>query len=497
MEPNSGASQEGLFNAEEVKGNAREHLDFLCALAMPFVYEYAFPPKYLDLWAWLREYVHRVRDFSQLAIGLPRGFSKTTLIKLFCLYIILFTNRSFILVVCSNMAKAIDFVTDVMGMLREPNIKAVFGDFSLGIEMDRLDKHVFTFRGRKIVLAALGSGGDPRGLNVGHQRPDIMIFDDMQSKELAESQAQSEAMERWLYGTVMKAKSPKGCLFVFIANMYPEPYYSLLRRLKNNPTWVKFIVGGILADGTSLWEELQPIDQLLLEYDRDSSAGYPEIFHAEVLNDETASVNNLIDFSKLPEPPIQPGEVPAGNFIVIDPSSGKVNSDDLAIGYVEVYDTLPVMMSVDAGKYSPGETIRIALTLALKHNCRLIAIESVAYQSTLAYWFGFICQQMGIVGIEAVEVYPGGTSKNSRILTMFKAYAAGEIFVHASCKSLVHTEIRQFNPLRRDNVDNILDLLTYCPKILAEFPHLVVSNSVPIVQEYDALEIIDESNCCF
>lgn len=490
--------QEGRYNVDEVLVNAEESLDFLCALAMPHIYEYAFPPKYLDLWSGLKDYIHRVRDFSQLAVGLPRGFSKTTLFKLFCLYVILFTKRNFILVICANEDKAVDFITDVMNMLREPNIKSVFGDYTIGIETSTKQKHVFTFRGRKIILKALGSNGDPRGINVDHQRPDVMIFDDMQSKELAESQLLSEALERWLVGTVMKAKSPRGCLYIFIANMYPKPYHSILRKLKDNPNWVKFIVGGILADGSSLWEELQPLEQLVREYENDLAAGHPEIFYAEVLNDETASVNNLIDLSKLPPVPIRQGEIPAGNFVIIDPASGKVNSDDIAIGYFEVYDSFPVMMEVHAGKYSPGETIKIALQLCLKRNCRLVCIEAVAYQSTLAYWFDFICVQMGITGIDAMEIFPGGNSKNSRILTMFKAYSAGEIFIHDSAKALAHTEIRQFNPLRRDNTDNILDLLTYAPKVMLQFPDLIMSNNVIQQQDYQALEVISEyDNCCF
>ena len=64
----------------------------------------------------------------------------------------------------------------------------------------------------------------------------------------------------------MKAKSPEGCMFLFVANMYPTKT-SILRKLKSNPTWVKFIAGGILADGTSLWEDLQPIQQLLSEFE--------------------------------------------------------------------------------------------------------------------------------------------------------------------------------------------------------------------------------------
>ncbi len=100
----------------------------------------------------------------------------------------------------------------------------------------------------------------------------------------ADSETVSTNLETWMFGTAMKAKSPEGCLFVFIANMYPTKW-SLLRRLKHNPTWMKFIAGGILADGTSLWEDLQPIAQLLREFENDLSAGRPEIFYAEVLND--------------------------------------------------------------------------------------------------------------------------------------------------------------------------------------------------------------------
>lgn len=492
------AVTEAAFNTEEVVLNAKESLDFLCALAMPHIYEYAFPPKYLDLWNWLKEYIHRERDFSQLAVGLPRGFSKTTLFKILCLYVILFTQRNFILIVCESAPKAIAFIADVMDMLKEPNIKAVFGDYTLGLETDRQEKQVFTFRGRNIVIGGIGSGGDPRGLNVKHRRPDVMIMDDIQSKELAESQLQSESLERWMVGTLMKAKSPRRCLFIFVANMYPEPYHSILRKLKKNRNWVKFIAGGILADGTSLWEELQPVKQLLREYQNDLEAGHPEIFYAEVLNDETASSNHLIDVSKLPTLPYVDGDIPAGNFIIIDPATGKVDSDDVAVGYFEVYEALPVMMKVKHDKFSPGTTIRTALQLALNYNCRLIAVESVAYQATLLYWFGFICAQMGIRGIELVEVYPGGSSKQSRILTMFKALKAGEIFVAESCRAAVHTEILQFNPLKRDNVDNILDLLTYAPKVLNEFGEFVVMNNVLVQQDNDQIPLLSaEANSSF
>jgi hypothetical protein len=72
---------------------AKISLDFLAGLAMPTIFRYLFPPVFQAVWKWLLSYVHKSRDFSQLALGLPRGFGKTSVIKLFVLYCILFTNK--------------------------------------------------------------------------------------------------------------------------------------------------------------------------------------------------------------------------------------------------------------------------------------------------------------------------------------------------------------------------------------------------------------------
>jgi hypothetical protein len=291
-----------------------------------------------------------------------------------------------------------------------------------------------------------------------------------------------------MVGTAMKAKSPHGCLFVFIANMYPTKH-SLLRKLKHNPTWTKFIAGGILSDGSSLWEDLQPIAQLIKEYENDLSMGRPEVFYAEVLNDENASVNNLVDLSKLPSYSIPEDEIHQGNFIVIDPATDKANSDYVSIMYFEVHQVIPVCKLVVEGRLSPGDTIAESLKIALSKNCRVIAIESNAYQYTLNYWFQYVCAQRGIIGIEAVEVYSGTYSKNSRILTMFKQLLAGEILVHPSQVATVNLQISQFNPLKRDNTDGLLDCLTYAPKVLELYGHLLLANNIIEEQEFSTRRV--------
>ena len=483
-------TQEVGASNNEVQNLAKHDLDFLAGLIMPTIFKFCYPPVFQSVWSWLLGYVNQDRIFPQLALGLPRGFGKSTLMKIFLIYCILFTNKKFILVVAATAKLAENILSDVIDMLEEPNIKRVFGDWKVGVEKDTQSLKKFGFRGRNITLAAAGALTSVRGLNIKNERPDIMLMDDIQTKECAESEVQSTALENWMIATLMKAKSPAGCMFLFIGNMYPTKY-SILRKLKHNPTWTKFIAGGILASGESLWEELQPIEQLLKEFENDLAMGHPEIFYAEVLNDENTSVNNLIDLSKLPECSWSEGDIPAGNYIIIDPATDKANSDAVSVAYFEVHDALPMMMELREDRMSPGETIRHALKLALTHNCRLIAIEANAYQYSLCYWFEFICEQLGIQGIEAVPVYSGSRSKNARILEMFKSYAKGEIFLHEECKLAVHTQISQFNPLKRDNTDGLLDLMTYCTRVQEEFGEYIIIQNVIEQQEFEALDVPD------
>lgn len=484
--------QEATFEAQQVHDLAKTDLDFLAGLSMPTIFEYCFPPVFLMAWAWMLEYVHKERDFSQLALGLPRGFGKTTVIKLFILYTILFTRKKFILICSSRAQLAINIIADVMDMLNEKNIIAVFGDWKLGIETDKVDLKKFGFRGRNIIIAATGAEGSIRGFNLKQERPDVMIFEDVQTRENADSDIQAEALEQWMVGTAMKAKSPRGCLFVFIGNMYPTKW-SILRKLKVNPKWIKFIAGGILADGSSLWEELQPIKQLLAEYENDCAMGHPEIFHAEVLNDENASSNTTVDMSKIPAYPFQDDEPISGNFIIIDPATDKIGADLVSIGGFNCYGSVPVLSKLVEGKLSPGETIRESIKMAMEMGCRCIGIESNSYQYTLKYWSEFICQQLGIQGIEFVEVYSGSFSKNSRILNMFKSMLAGEVHAHPNVKAELALQIAGFNPLRRDNTDGILDLLTYAPKMIENFSHLITITDIIAQQEWSSAKVWDES----
>lgn len=474
---------EVAFERDELVEACRTSLDMLASIAVPTVFQHCFPPILVAAWQLLTDSaLSTVKLFPQIALGIPRGHAKTTLIKLYALFCILFTKKKFILVLCDTSKNAENIIADVADMLSEANIVALFGDWRIGREIDRQDLKKFAFRGRTVTIGALGAGGSIRGLNVKHTRPDVMIFEDVQTKENSESPVQSQALERWMIGTAMKAKSPGGCTFIFVGNMYPGSN-SILKKLKNNPTWTKFISGAILADGTALWPELHSIKDLIAELDNDISMGHPEIFFSEVLNDTEAGINTRTDLSKIRDWEFTELDKPQGKFIIIDPSSNKKGGDAVTIGYFEVYDAIPACVELYEENMSPGNTIRRSLLMALTHGVRLIAVESTSYQYTLLYWFNEICGQLGITGVECVDVYSGAYSKNSRITDTLKELTSGELLLHPSVRSQVVHQITNWNPLKRDNDDGILDVLSYGRKVVELYaPAIMCDDSILMIE---------------
>lgn len=477
------------YEREDIVNLAKHSLDFLSALALPLVVSFFFPPLYQAAWEICTTKLMLEKDFSKVALGLPRGFAKTTLMKLLVLWIILFTDRKFILIVSSTATLAENFLADVVDMLQEENILRTFGDWRVELEKDTQQMKKFTFRGRTIIIAALGAGSSMRGLNLKFERPDVMLMEDIQTRECADSPIESQKLLQWMMGTLMKANSPKRCMYLFVANMYPTEH-SILKKLNKNSLWIKFIVGGILSDGESLWPDLKSKQQLLEELQHDIEMGHPEIFFAEVLNDENAGLKAGVDIAAIPTCEFTFGiDIPQGRFIIIDPAGDNPLSDATTIGYFEVFDGKPVLVHLEEDKMSPGQTISIALHMAITRNCNLICVESAAYQASLLYWFDVIASQYHIQGINFCEITHGGKSKNSRIRAMFKQLPTKEVQMGREVRPRVVYQIAHFNPLRRDNVDGILDVLAYAPKVIELYWHIMEVREVVVDLDYENAKV--------
>lgn len=478
------------FKREEVVSLCKSSLNFIASFLMPLQFTAAFPSLHLVVWDLLLKTILSSEKpnptpkekFPQIAIGWPRGHAKTTLVKLFVLWCIFFSKKKFILIVASNVSKAENIIADICDMLSEENVLNLFGNWKIYLDKDTTNLKKFHFLGRDIILAAIGSGGDPRGLNIKNARPDVIVMDDMQSKENSESPTVSKQLLSWMNSTLKKAKSPHGCVFIYVGNMFSSNG-CILKILRKNPEWISVIVAGILADGTALWPELRSKEELLQELKEDIAMGVPEAFFSEIMNDENSGVTSCFDVTKVPLCPFLPQEDHvSASFIIIDVASDKIGADDTTIIYYEAFDGIPVATELVSGIFSPGDLIRKTLTICLKRGCYLVVAEDVAYQTSLLYWFNYICQEAGIEGIHFEPVSPRGRSKTARILTMLKSLIGTQtdketngkpsLYLREELRPKVFWEISQYKPDKKNNEDNILDNLSYAQDVMSDYAAL-------------------------
>lgn len=466
-------------SSQEAAELTRKDLNFLGMLADPEEFTMAFPPFYITLFHMLTSFSQKLERY---AIGIPRGFAKTTFIKLLCLWYILFSRKQFILIVGASEDLAVNTLSDICDLLGGANIRKLFGNWQRAIEVDTQTLKVFHFRGRNIILRAIGAGTAVRGINRKNKRPDVIIMDDVQKRETSENKELSDQLLKWILGTLMKARSNDGCTYIYVGNMYPQN--CILEKLKNNTQWTSFIVGGILADGSSLWEELRPVEELLSEYQSDAEMGHAEIFISEILNSTDIASASGIDINKIPTlPPYYEDADPEGSFILIDPSSGKKQGDDCTIEHYSVCDGKPIFDQLETGTFSPLETIRAAVKMGMERNTRLIAVEGVAYQSTLLFWFEQFCEQEGITGFYFVELSPKGQAKNNRIKRGLLRLLSSEIYLHPSIRSQVLHQITEWNPLKINNKDDIIDPIGYVEEVMRDYPEFIVKNIFDVDSE--------------
>ena len=498
------------YNPVEVRAIAKNNLDFFGGLSMPADCTLQFPPYYVSLFQHLIGSLIAERNFDKYAVGFPRGHGKTLFLKLLILYCILYTNKQFILIICATQELAENVVRDVWDILDSDNIRATFGNTKGMIQKDTGHFKQFEYDNLPRIIAAAGCGSSIRGFNVKNRRPDMIILDDAQTKDCASSLVEAQKYITWFTGTLMKAKAPTGCNFIYVGNMYPDVvikktqdgndlYACHLRNLQKNKYWKSFIVGAILADKTALWEELQPLHQLLEEFEQDLSLGQGDVFCAEVLNDPQALPNAGLAFEKIRTKDPIPGELHQGSFIIIDPATGKKTSDDTAIGYFEVYDGVPYLVECIKDKLTSIQTVESALRLGLRRNCFLVACETVAYQAELLNIFRYICAQQSIQGFEFVGVHPAGRSKNSRIMEMAKKLIAGEIGLYKEVFAMVTHQLRAFNPLLTNNQDDVLDIVAYAPQVVNEYAALLILAGGDVIanSEFQLLPSADSYESAF
>lgn len=416
----------------------------------------------------------------RFALGLPRGHAKTTFIKILIAWLIVYDRANFILIICAVEDNAVNIVADVSRILGSPNIEAIYGKWNMYLSIDNKGTKEALYRGRVITLIAKGIMTAVRGLNSNNRRPDVIVCDDAQTRENDQSAAESNSLMEWLTLTLFKVIETRGDrLIVYIGNMYSDK--CILQKLKLSKSWITLIVGAILQTGKPLWATIHSLESLKESYIHDADLGLGAQWFAEMMNDpRTVGTSLIADLSLLKVEKLHE-VIYDGVFITIDPAGDRATSDDSVIVVHGILNSIGSVIEIDAGIYSPMETVNRALALAELHGASVIGIETVGYQVTLMYWFNEAIKHNSISNINIVEITPKNRSKTHRIqVFVVEAEEGNYTFASNRVKSIYAYQALAYKIGRKDNKDDILDCVAYGIDMRVDYWHLITNNLVTI-----------------
>lgn len=473
MPQNALAYDELLALNSQLKEAAKHDENVFCALLLGEFYELEFPPFYLALFGMLISQDGDPELILRFALGLPRGFAKTTFIKCVVCYLILYEHNRFCLMVAANEELGKALVRDIWNMLQGENIIAVYGNVC-GLKVkDTEHLKIFVYNGKKIILKGVGQGTAVRGINEDKLRPDLIVCDDMQTRECAQSEVENKAIKSWAVGTLFKCIAPRGQnrRIFYIGNMYPGE--CLLKVISNSAEWISLITGAILADGQSLWPELRSVRSLLAEYAHDESLGEGAIWFAEVQNDPLDEERRLLA-EDLPKDCDKYLEVqPDYTFITIDPAGYRKASDHNTICVHGIFDGFPIAIDIHGGVLDPEALIKKALELALQYHSSLIGIESTAYQQTLCFWMDKYKAKLGLHGLHVVELSAGNRSKESRLRAYVAELKKKTYGMFPAVRKTFQFFAFKFILGQTKNKDDYLDSPAYGRQVMDKYQHLL------------------------
>ena len=254
-----------------------------------------------------------------------------------------------------------------------------------------------------IWVKAVGITGSIRGINFDDYRPDLIIVDDIVDEENAATPEQRQKITSLIYGAVKESlapetESPLAKLVVLQTPLNKEDFSTLAL---DDPEWDSAVFGCWtestkdlpLERQISSWLERYPSETLRKEKQGAAHRNQLSIFLREkecrIVSPETSAFNTkwLKYWDVLPEkmttvlaidpvPPPSEAQLAAGlrtkDFEVLA-VVGKSGSDFFLLDYV-----------MKKG-HEPSWTIAEFFSLALKWRPRVVKVEGIAYQRTLAW----------------------------------------------------------------------------------------------------------------
>lgn len=327
---------------------------------------------------------------------IPRGFSKTTLVKGAYTYLAVVDSTTFCVFISASAAHAETQILDVKTELEtNAKIREVYGNQV----PSRSDTEKWTAKELHLrhgaILIAKGRGGQIRGLTHQGRRPNKICLDDIEDEESIATQAQREKTKNWFYGSVVPAgqimEGARGeewaqdpLQIINLGTLLgPE---CLVVDLSRNETFSTVKFGAKVDKDTMLWPYKMPIhtyEKMRRSYRSNGQLGhFAKEYDSEIRVDEDALFPALYHYV-----PVAMSDL-VQRSLALDPAISDSANADAAALVVAGRHTNGRLWFLDewggVGK-TPSEKIEALFEYHLRWQTELNGIEAVAYQAALLH----------------------------------------------------------------------------------------------------------------
>lgn len=194
---------------------------------------------------------------SNIAVIMPRGFSKTTLVNAMNLRDLVYQNEDFFLYVSESGAHAERQLGTVKSELEDNNglpnnelLHTTFGSHAPGRQspLKWTENYIETLKG--IMVGAVGRGGQIRGFGKRAKRPGKIVFDDIEDEESVQSDTQRKKDSSWFFNAAMPAIRKGGRIFAIGTLLHTD---AILNKLIKSSMFTAVRFGAIDRQGLALW----------------------------------------------------------------------------------------------------------------------------------------------------------------------------------------------------------------------------------------------------
>src|SRR3990167_1217962 len=178
-------------------------------------------------------------DSKYVAIAAPRGFAKSTAISLaYLMCTMLFRERQFAILISNTYKQAIMFLADIRSQLLKNQDLIEYFEVAKIVKDTEDDIIVQVKDGHLFRIMAYGSEQQILGTKWDNKRPDLVLVDDGENREIVESKERRRKFKDHIMKNLLPLGSGK-CVFRWVGTVLHID--SFLYRILNDKNWASLV----------------------------------------------------------------------------------------------------------------------------------------------------------------------------------------------------------------------------------------------------------------